>query len=355
MAYTPRTFDQITQDAIDYAVGQRTAVSDFNKGAVIRTLIEAFTLEQARLYLGLAQGINEAQENAAYQTFGFTRLPAAYAYGQVLFVRDPGAALDATTVIPKGTQLSSSSTGVTYVTSTDVTLDATTSQQLVVATATTPGAIGNANAGQITIVTGGAASFFSLGQVTNPRAFITGADLETDAQRRVRFAQFLQGLHRATKEAILFGVQQTVLFDSAGYIVEQVLKAQTIEEAPGLVWVWVHNGVGNTSNDLVQQADNVLSGYIDATGVVHTGWKAAGIRTQVFAATETAVPVEPVGSPRWWRFRSRMRWRAICKRSTWATSVGWRASSRRSAAPPVCWTSSLSPARSSTSSPVMVR
>jgi uncharacterized phage protein gp47/JayE len=234
-------------------------------------------------------GINEAQEQAAYTTFGFTRQAAQIAYGQVLFLRDPAANPLSVMVIPQGTQVTTSGGALAYVTQGIVTLDAGHTSALISVLAVQAGSAYNIGSNQIINLNG---SFPDVLSVTNPQAFITGADIENDFQRRVRFAQYLQGLHRATKQSILFGVKQTTILDGSGFVIERVVKANTIEQSPGLIYVYVHNGVGNTSPSLVAQASSVLYGYTDASNVVHEGWKAAGIIATVFAAQEVVVNVE---------------------------------------------------------------
>lgn len=287
--FVPIADEELVERLITYFVGTAPGVTDFNSGSVIRTLLEAFALELARQNLAFEIGINEAVEQSAYTTFGFNRQAAGFAYGRVLFTRTPDASATTPTLVPAGTVVTvSSAPSLRFETTTDLVLSVDAPTGLVTVQAAAPGALYNVLAGQIdTLFTENS----DIASVTNPHAFITGTNPEDDLQRRERFAQFLVGLHRSTRSAVLFGVQSAQLLDDNGYVVERVQKASTIEESPGTIWVYIHNGVSNTSPALVAQAQQVLAGYRDANGV-HEGWKAAGIRSVVFAATETPVNVD---------------------------------------------------------------
>ena len=57
---------------------------------------------------------------------------------------------------------------------------------------------------------------------------------------------------------------------------------------------YIHNGIGSTSGALVTRANQVIYGYYDASGNAVPGWKAAGVKVEVFAATEQTVAVTAV-------------------------------------------------------------
>ena len=54
MAFTPRTFEQILNDMVAY-VQSRTAISDYNVGSVIRTILETAALEDDEQYFQMVQ------------------------------------------------------------------------------------------------------------------------------------------------------------------------------------------------------------------------------------------------------------------------------------------------------------
>jgi hypothetical protein len=292
MTYTPRSYSQILTDAVTLFVAADTGVTDFNEGSVVRTLIEAWVLEMFRLYTDLARAVNDAQQNAAYETFGFSPLAAQPASGRVLFTLAAGFPSTQSITIPAGTVVTSSvNSSYIYTTQAAVTLSSTQPTAEVVVVAATAGALYNVGPNALDTVQVAGSQFVT---VTNPRAFITGQDAESDLDRRLRFAQYLVGIHRGTRDAILYGLQTTTLTDPDGYVIERVAKAATIEYAPGQVHCAVHNGVGGTSTDLVNAAQTVVQGTPDLPGQPGSGtagWAALGITVTTFAAQELTVDV----------------------------------------------------------------
>lgn len=309
-----RTAPQITQAMLDLFVGQTTRVTDVTEGSVVRTMIEAVAIEMAREELGIAQATNEAIEQAAYTTFGFERLDARAAGGQVSLALVPATA-PITYLIPRGTRV-----GVPggllkvyeTITDTSVIMTGSPSDPLTIAipiVALVPGTVGNTQAGTITALLSGAQGVTG---VTNERAVFNGHDIETDAERRARFRQFIRSLQRATKDAVLAGALSTRILDPSGYILDEVRKVNTVEHdrtrpseaalvnpnpdnpRPGTIWLFIHNGVGTPSGELVSACQQVIDGYEDASTVPSTlvaGYKAAAIEAIVFPAVEVIVPV----------------------------------------------------------------
>jgi hypothetical protein len=291
MPYTPRTFTDIVQTGTNAFIAANPGITDFNVGSVTRSMLEAIWLELSRYYTNLDQAVNDAQENATYLTFGFAPLPAQAAFGRVLFTLSSNYVSSVPLVIPAGASVFvGANPRFSYTTTSDVTLSLSSSTAEVTAIAVSSGALYNVGPNAINSYAGTGSAFVS---VTNPRAFITGADAETEIQRRARFGQFVTGFPRGTYGSILYGLKTTVLADVDGYPIERVAKASSIEYAPGEIHCWVHNGIGNTSMNLVAQAQRVLSGYTDSmSGITYDGYKAAGIHSYVYAATEIPVAVQ---------------------------------------------------------------
>lgn len=92
MAFQPRTFEQILTDMIAY-VQARTALSDFQVGSVIRTILEAAALEDDEQYFQMVQLLDAFSLTTAsgedldrrLADYGITREPAKRAFGQVRF------------------------------------------------------------------------------------------------------------------------------------------------------------------------------------------------------------------------------------------------------------------------------
>jgi len=93
MAFIPRTFEQILSDMIAY-VQVRTALSDFQVGSVIRTILEASALEDDEQYFQMVQLLDMFSLTTASGTdldrrladYGISREGAKRAFGQVRFL-----------------------------------------------------------------------------------------------------------------------------------------------------------------------------------------------------------------------------------------------------------------------------
>lgn len=94
MAFVPRTFEQIRDDMMDF-VRVHTDVTDFEVGSVIRTIIEAASLEDDEQYFQMVQLMDAFKLQTATGTdleervaeYGIVRLQAATSAGE-LVVRD---------------------------------------------------------------------------------------------------------------------------------------------------------------------------------------------------------------------------------------------------------------------------
>lgn len=123
-------------------------------------------------------------------------------------------------------------------------------------------------------------------------------DARNDDQRKVRFQAYIQTLARGTNAAVLYGLKTVALNNSAGVLTERVAVAQVTEpwltdplQPIAYVKCYVHNGVGATSGTLVLHAQEVIDSYTDANGTAIAGWKAAGVKVDVLAAAESAIPI----------------------------------------------------------------
>jgi hypothetical protein len=96
-----KKFNSIVASMINWVSSATKKITDFNKGSVTRTLIEAVAMELEELYYQLLQATEEAIEEAIYRTFNFPRNPPEKATGIVQFTRVTGC--DVSVAIPAGT------------------------------------------------------------------------------------------------------------------------------------------------------------------------------------------------------------------------------------------------------------
>jgi phage-related baseplate assembly protein len=137
--------------------------------------------------------------------------------------------------------------------------------------------------------------------VTNPAPFLSGLAEETPEARRERFRLYIGGLSRGTKIALEFAARSVVLTDAENNVLERVaavLVREPYQDDPngllGRVEVYVDNGSGTPSPELLQKVDDVLRGTVTLEGVIVPGWIAAGVDLNVYGVT--AVPVAVTGT-----------------------------------------------------------
>lgn len=300
MAFQIKNFISIAASMINHVRGVQDRVTDFNVGSVARTMIEAPAIELDEAYQRLLDGIREAIPVATYNSFSFTRLPPDAATGVITVTVSLSASARS---VPAGTVFSTPGSRTTYVTLADdvIAAGATTKDFLV--SAVVAGVIGNIPAGQTFTAY---PTISGMSAATNAIPFTTGSDEETDEQRKQRFRDYVSTLARCTVAALVYGAKTTVRFDANGAEVERVATANVVEpyevdsvaNDPGYINVYIHNGAGSTSTDLVNLCTNVLKGYTDpATGQKVPGYKAAGVAITVAAASEVSVNVTAVVTP----------------------------------------------------------
>lgn len=266
-------------------------VTDFLPGGVTRTKFEALAIEMEEQDYSVYTAIKKAIRIAVYTAFNFPLLPATKAYGMVTFSASPAPSSDI--LIPAGTQVSTVSDtapGITYATVNDTVLSAGQASVQASVLCATAGAQGNTGSGTITKIQ---SSINGITGVTNPSAFQSGADAETEAARAARFAKFIDSLSRGTKSAIEYGALQAALTLADGTITERVTLAKVVEpESPnGTISCYVFNGAGGTSNALVALAQQIIDGYEGSNSEIVEGYSVAGIECVAAAFSETLLNV----------------------------------------------------------------
>lgn len=298
MAFQIKDFLSIVASMVNWMRATQTKVTDFNVGSVARTLVEAPAIEIDQLYQQMLTGLREAIPVSVFNSFNFDAIPATPAGGMVTVTITSSAD---PVVIPAGTRFKRTDAEVYYRTVVDVTIDAGDTAMDVSVSAEVAGTIGNCASGQSFVLSPSPPGFISA---TNAAAFQPGTDEETDDQRKTRFQAYIQSLARGTNHALAYGLKTVALYNANGVMTERVAVAQVTEpwltdplEPIAYVKCYVHNGIGSTSPALVARAKEVIEGYIDPNGAKVPGWKAAGVKVDVLAATETGVAVTGTLTP----------------------------------------------------------
>lgn len=292
MPFQIKDFRSILAGEINIVRGVGAGVlTDFNPGSVTRTLLEANAGELAALYLEMFHGIMEAIPVAIYSAFEFDRRQAVAAYGNVTFTL--GAAIASPLTIPAGTVVMTAA-GLRYVTQAAGTIAPGATTVTVTARCEQIGAIGNVPAATINALATVVNADLS---VSNADAFVTGREDETEADRKARFAEYIQSRDRSTKSAMAYGAKSAKLAEGDS-VTEYVRAVRIIEEfmtdntkPVGFVRVIISSGLGGASSALVTETQRVIDGYIADDGTEVVGWKAAGVIAQVESATEVDITI----------------------------------------------------------------
>lgn len=280
MSFQIKDFASIVASQINHARGVTKKVTDFQPGSVVRTLMEAPAVEVEELYLQMFLGLRDAIPVATFLSFGFDRLPAARAHGfaSVSAAAPPDEPIE----IPVGTiftaidgRLYSSTEAVTW--STGLIIRVPIQSSLV-------GSAGNVAQGIITSCT-----LFDSDYVVNNAEISTGRDVESDAEREARFADFVSALSRGTVAACLYGAGLARILDEDGNTYEYVVRKGILEQA-GYVIIYLYSSRGVPSDELIELGQTIIDGKRDEiTGVATPGFRAAGIRFEVLPMVERQV------------------------------------------------------------------
>jgi uncharacterized phage protein gp47/JayE len=283
MQLSLQNFTSLVEGMAAAVQGAAQNLLDLTVGSVLRVILEA----NASLALWLQWLIVQVLATTRLATstgadcdsfgtdFGFVRLPAVAAVGQVTFSRfTPGVAA----FIPVDTNVSTSANTQTFV----VTVDTTNSAYSIasngynlamgVASVTVPvtasiaGSAGNIQAGAISLLRSAVAG---VDTVTNMAMLTGGLDAESDAAFRSRFSNYLSGLSKATDVAIgtvITGIQQGLSY----LISENINQAGSIQM--GHFVVTVDDGSGAPPAALL----SVVQGAIDVVRPVGSSFAVQG-------------------------------------------------------------------------------
>jgi len=264
-------------------------LTDATVGSVNRSILESVGTEVAALEQAVYDAAVETLDVGTFKNFQFAQLPATSALGKVIFT------FQATTVqltIPQGTRVAvPGAPGRTYAVMSDTIIPPSAVTALVPVAATTSGEDGNTAANTVTTIVD--AVPMTNATVTNPAPFLNGLPAETLAQRFNRFQNFVAGLSQATIFALQSAATGVAIYNPDGTVLETVQSATVVENfattPPGaltMVAVYIDNGAGFASEQLVNLVSQHINGYVDGLGHKQAGTAAAGV-------TCTVLPVVP--------------------------------------------------------------
>lgn len=282
MAFQIKDFTSIVASMVNHMRGTQKKVTDFQPGSAARTLVEGPAVELEELYLQMFLGLREAIPVATFRSFGFAKLPMSRARGYVSVSAE--APLPSDMTVPVGTVFTATD-GRQYTSTEPVTWAAGSSLVRIPVQAASDGLAGNIATGMIT-----ASNLFGVGYTVSNSAIENGRDVETDAEREVRFAEYVAALSRGTVQACLYAARRSKVLDADDNIAEYVTRIG-IAESPGFVRIFIYSSLGAASSALVADGQRRIDGWRDVTtGIVTPGYRSAGVRVDVMAMVERVVP-----------------------------------------------------------------
>lgn len=290
--FEPKPFEQIAADMIERLRASTDQITDLNVGSVARSMLEAGAVELDDFYQSVYLGLLAAIPEAIYQGFGFDRLTAVAAYGQITLSTSAPAVSVIT--IPQGYAVETR-TGVRYETTEVATIAVGQIAVTVPVRCTQVGPVGNVPAGEVTLPV---TAISGITSVTNAFPITSGRDIETDAERQSRFNDYIAAISRSTKEAIRYGASQAQVKAPDGTVLEYVEEARVYEpfetnpnQPIGFVRVLISGAGGQTSPELVAETQRVVDGYVADDGTEVVGWKAAGVVAEVYPVQQVPITV----------------------------------------------------------------
>ena len=282
MGFRLKPFAEITRNMISAARGASPRLTDYQRGSVARTLLEAPAVVVEDLYHEIFLGLKAAIPVATFNSFDFQPLPAARARGYVSVTsRTPRA--DSFT-IPDGTEFLTLS-GARYISLGDVVWASGESAVVVRVEAEFDGMAGNAPAGAIIR----SPAFDGAPVTISNQAMTSGRDAESLDERSARFADFIAALSRGTMTACLYAAKQATVLDASGRISEYVTRS-SVDERQGAVRIYLASAIGAPSPQLLANAQRILDGWEDPdTGLPVAGFRPVGVNVTVLPMTVRVV------------------------------------------------------------------
>lgn len=286
MTFQIKAFASIAASIINHARATQKRVTDFTVGSVARTMLESPAVEIEQLYIQFFNGLLEAIPSAVYLSFGFDRLAAESGTG---LINGVFTAQTTAYVIPAGTVWQVVGASGKFTNPLDIAMPPGTTNAQVRVSAQDTGIGSNVPGGTVFSMIPQVGSFLSA---TAAADFIGGRDVETDDERKQRFAAFVAALPRGTVGAVEYVLTNLCrLYDASGLEIERV-KLSYIDEqwerdhslSRALVDIYIFNGVDGASPALIARTLQLMTGYVDADGAKVAGYKAAGVHFNVYAA-----------------------------------------------------------------------
>lgn len=261
MGFKIKGSNEILEKLINWVSTQTDKITDFNIGTAIRTLLESVSLQIEEFYFNLKRAVEYAIKESAYEAFNFEKKGAREASGYVTIFFDGPLKKDL--VIDQGTNFDTGdrkNPKAYYESVERVIVSSGSERASIKVVCTKKGEIGNCNVADICNIN---PSKPNIKYVANLEKFGDGVEKESEAERALRFKEYVHSLQRGTKEALAYGVKQ----------VDGVAGVFVDDSFIGFVRIFAHDRNGNLPDELLKKIYEQVELY-----------RAAGIEVEVTRA-----------------------------------------------------------------------
>lgn len=279
MPLQTQSFQTIVDDMVAAIQANSNQLVDFSTGSILRALCESNAANSLWIQGLISSLLAVTRLSTSHGNdvdtfiadFGYSRPPAVVASGQVTFSRTvttsasnipaDGSILVGTSPTSNGQQIIFS----VYADSTNPNYNASSNSYVmaigissinVPVQALIAGMSGNVLAGQINTIL---SNLINVNSVTNASDFTNGADAASDDQTKTDFVLYLQGLFRATLQAIQFSVANVSGVER--YIVVENVDYSTNTTRLGYFYVIADDGTGSPPSSLITNVQNAVENY----------------------------------------------------------------------------------------------
>jgi len=279
MPLQTQSFQTIVDDMVAAIQANSNQLVDFSTGSILRALCESNAanslwiqgLISALLAVTRLSTSHGNDVDTFIADFGYSRPPAVAATGQVTFSRTvttsasnipaDGSTLVGTTPTSIGQQIIFS----VYADPTNPNYNSASNSYVmaigissinVPVQAVVAGSSGNVLAGQINTIL---SNLINVNSVTNSSDFTNGSNAASDDQTRTDFVLYLQGLFRATLQAIEFAVANVPGVER--YVVVENIDYSTNTTRLGYFYVIADDGTGSPPGNLIISVQNAVEAY----------------------------------------------------------------------------------------------
>lgn len=262
-----KTFSEILNNMIGWMVTRGSKISNFAVGSVVRTILEAISLEIEALYYEMSKGHKKALQSSVFYSFGFSKRSATPSSGMVT-IRFKSE-LPYNIIIPKGYKFSTipiRGKVVHFVSTQDVACVSGDVVANVPVECITPGIEGNVPSGAIQICV--TPLPFTL-SVSNQMDFTNGQDEEDVAEVKKRFTEYIQTLSKGTISAVQYGC-----------LTVQGVTGVYVEERIGVLDIYIHDINGDLPATLEKSVRDTLLEY-----------RAGGVEVRILPVVKRSVDI----------------------------------------------------------------